>query len=38
MTPDNGFWYQLAYGVTIVTYVAYIASIWWRRRSLRKNR
>lgn len=30
--PDTAYWYHLAYGVSVVVYGGYIASIWWRRR------
>jgi hypothetical protein len=33
--PDDAYWYHLAYGVAALIYVAYTASIWWRRRCLR---
>ena len=36
--PENSFYYQLAYGVTIVFYVAYAASLFVRRRSLARRR
>lgn len=38
ITPDNATWYYAAYCVTVVVYVGYAASIWWRRRSLRAKR
>jgi len=35
--PQNAGWYHLAYGVAIVFYAGYIASLWWRRRALRRD-
>jgi hypothetical protein len=36
MTPENSGWYQAAYAVAIVVMAAYVASLWWRGRHLRK--
>jgi heme exporter protein D len=38
MMPENTFYYQLAYGVTIAFYVAYALSLVVRRRSLARRR
>jgi heme exporter protein D len=36
--PENAFFYQLAYGVTIVVYAAYGISLVVRRRALAHRR
>lgn len=35
--PQNAFWYHVAYAAAIVIYAGYAASIWWRRRCLRRR-
>ena len=38
MIPDNAIWYHLTYAIVAVMYGGYAASLWWRRRWLRKNK
>ncbi|MHB1297780.1 MAG: hypothetical protein ACYC0B_04555 [Gemmatimonadaceae bacterium] len=36
--PDNAFYYQLAYGVTLLMYGGYALSLVLRRRTLARRR
>ena len=37
MIPDNAGYYHAAYVVAVVLYGAYAASLWARRRSIRRR-
>ncbi|HTL94807.1 MAG TPA: hypothetical protein VL157_04655 [Gemmatimonadaceae bacterium] len=37
MIPNNAGYYHAAYIIVAAVHVAYAASIWWRRRSVRER-
>lgn len=36
MTPDTSSYYYAAYVITAVVFGGYVASLWWRARSVKK--
>jgi hypothetical protein len=37
MTPENAGYFHAAYAVAMTVYALYGASLWWRRRALRRR-